>query len=199
VSFVGVYFGKKIQIMYRSREDKPDLPEERTRIQAAGGYVHLPTDNGDVPRAYYIDENRQARYGLAMSRSLGDWKVQGVIAEPIVDVLDLQEIVKEALASYAEFCGNDVEDNDNNRYCENLDSSDAHVFAASISDGMMDYLGPEDVGRVLATAFFDEDSGLHPHSAAEQLILDAAKGWNNDFRGEYRDDIAIASFVVPFS
>ena len=89
MSFVGVYFGghslstplqKHVQIVYQSREDKPDLPEEKARIVAAGGYVHIPPEyDNDVPRAYYIDENGRARYGLAMSRSLGDWKVKGVM------------------------------------------------------------------------------------------------------------------------
>ena len=89
MSFIGVYFGGKsapttiqeqVQIVYQSREDKPDLPEEKARIVAAGGYVHIPpNDSGDVPRAYFIDENGQARFGLAMSRSLGDWKVKGVM------------------------------------------------------------------------------------------------------------------------
>jgi hypothetical protein len=88
VSFVGVYFGgqplstpqKNVQIVFQSREDKPDLPDERARIMAAGGYVHIPQNpNEGIPRAYYIDENRQGQYGLAMSRSLGDWKVQGVM------------------------------------------------------------------------------------------------------------------------
>ena len=88
MSFVGVYFGGKsttiplkhrIQIAYQSREDKPDIPEEKARIVAAGGYVHIPLDgDGNVPRVYHIDENGLARYGLAMSRSLGDWGLQGV-------------------------------------------------------------------------------------------------------------------------
>ena len=88
VSFVGVYFGGKstiipleqrIQIAYQSREDKPDIPEEKARIVAAGGYVNIPLgDNGDVPRVYHIDKDGSARYGLAMSRSLGDWGLQGV-------------------------------------------------------------------------------------------------------------------------
>jgi len=61
----------------------------------------------------------------------------------------------------------------------------------------MDYLTPDDIGKSLATAFFDLNSNLHPHSAAEKLIVEAAKGWEGEFRGGYRDDIAIASFVVP--
>lgn len=89
MSFVGAYVGdpsesdfeqKNVQIVFQSREDKPDLPDEKARIFAAGGYVHIPSSEREgVPRAYYIDENRQARYGLAMSRSLGDWNVQGVM------------------------------------------------------------------------------------------------------------------------
>ena len=123
-------------------------------------------------------------------------------AEPIVDVLDLREVVQKALTSYTETCNNDVDNlentNEKDRYCEFKDSSDIRIFAASISDGMMDYLSPEDIGKTLATAFFDKDSNVHPHSAAEKLIIDAAKGWESEFRGEYRDDIAIASFVVPY-
>ena len=89
VSFIGIYITgesisthlqKQVLIVYQSREDKPDLPDEKARIEAAGGYVSIPPDdNGDVSRAYYVDEHRRLRYGLAMSRSLGDWKVQGVM------------------------------------------------------------------------------------------------------------------------
>lgn len=89
MSFIGAYVGgqsesdskqNNVQVVFQSREDKPDLPDEKARIFAAGGYVHIPSsDEGGIPRAYYIDENRQARYGLAMSRSLGDWNVQGVM------------------------------------------------------------------------------------------------------------------------
>ena len=210
VSFIGLYFGGQseesrftslqnhIQIVYQSREDKPDLPEEKARIVAAGGYVHIPSDDDDdVARVYHIDENGYAQYGLAMSRSLGDWGVKGVTAEPLVDILDLREIIRTALTKKAETCSREKYD-EKEQYCEALDTSDIHVFASSISDGMMDYLSPDDIGKVLAEAFFDQDSDLHPHSAAEKLINEAAKGWEVEFGGEYRDDIAIASFVVPF-
>lgn len=88
MSFVGVYIGggpslsnpsdKAVQIVFQSREDKPDLPEEKARILAAGGHV-TPDDDEDVARAYTLDENNQPQYGLAMSRSLGDWEFLGVM------------------------------------------------------------------------------------------------------------------------
>ena len=78
VSFIAALIdGQQVDIAYQSREDKPDLPDEKQRIQSMGGYVHIPgEDEDDVPRAYYVDEDGMARYGLAMSRSLGDWNVQ---------------------------------------------------------------------------------------------------------------------------
>lgn len=186
---------KHIQIVYQSREDKPDLPEEKARILAAGGYVHIPSnEEDDVPRVYHIDKNGYAQYGLAMSRSLGDWRVKGVTPEPLVDILNLSEIVERALTSYAETCSNEKYD-EKEQHC---DSTNVHIFATSISDGLIDYVSPDDIGKVMAEAFFDQNSNLHPHSAAEKLINQAAKGWKDEFEGHYRDDIAIASFVVPF-
>ena len=119
-----------------------------------------------------------------------------------MDILDLNVIVEKALTSYSESCNKNVDNNENandkNQYCDLKGSSDVHIFAASISDGMMDYLSPNDIGETLATAFFDRDSNVHPHSAAEMLITKAAKGWEKEFQGGYRDDIAIAALVVPY-
>ena len=71
--------GKDVQIVFQSREDTPDLPEEKARILAAGGHVHIPPNDEDVPRAYSLDENKKPLHGLAMSRSLGDWSFLGVM------------------------------------------------------------------------------------------------------------------------
>jgi serine/threonine protein phosphatase PrpC len=216
LSFVGVYYGQnsvgegdgktppqqvKVQIVYKTREDKPDLPDERARIVAAGGYVNIPSNSEvDVPRAYHIDQEGRMLWGLAMSRSLGDWSVQGVIAEPIVDVLDVRDIVQVALATHEEACLASVDasmenDNDKEKYCEALNPINLHIFCVSATDGMMDELPPDFIGSVLAPAFFDPN-GLHPLTAAERLILESAKGWNKLYNGGYRDDIAIAAATV---
>ncbi|KAL3920544.1 MAG: hypothetical protein SGILL_003209 [Bacillariaceae sp.] len=210
VSFVGVYFRPKtsdgnameapqqeqIQIIYETREDKPDLPEEQERILNAGGYVHIPANpNEDVPRAYHVDANGNMQWGLAMSRSLGDWYVQGVIAEPIVDVIDIREIVQNALASHADSCKDGDKEN---KVCEALDPSDVHIFAVSASDGMMDEVPPNYIGSVLARSLFDKGIDVHPLTAAEHLILEAAKGWQRLYNGQYRDDIAISAATVPW-
>mmetsp|Transcript_38209 Transcript_38209/g.92923 ORF Transcript_38209/g.92923 Transcript_38209/m.92923 type:complete len:340 (-) Transcript_38209:60-1079(-) len=223
VSFVGVATStnsnkkqkikKKVdvEVIYQTREDKPDLPEERKRIHEAGGYVHIPEDpNHDVPRAYNIDEYGRARYGLAMSRSLGDWSVQGVIAEPIVDVIDLQQIQ----TSYLESCrlsSSSSKESNKQEKCDSMDPDSIRFFAVSMSDGMADYLEVDDVAQTLATSLFasstsnndcDDDEttsprNQHPLSAAESLIRKSAKIWDADYNGQYRDDIVVAAVTLP--
>mmetsp|Transcript_38210 Transcript_38210/g.92928 ORF Transcript_38210/g.92928 Transcript_38210/m.92928 type:complete len:345 (-) Transcript_38210:60-1094(-) len=225
VSFVGVATStssnqkqknkKKVdvEVIYQTREDKPDLPEERKRIHEAGGYVHIPEDpNHDVPRAYHIDEYGRARYGLAMSRSLGDWSVQGVIAEPIVDVIDLQQIQ----TSYLESCrlsSSSSKESNKQEKCDSMAPDSIRFFAVSMSDGMADYLEVDDVAQTLATSLFasstsidgeddDDDHNTsprnqHPLSAAESLIRKSAKIWDADYNGQYRDDIVVAAVTLP--
>jgi serine/threonine protein phosphatase PrpC len=222
-SFIGVLVDGEVDVVYQSRADLPDLPDERARITQMGGYVHIPPDpTQDVPRAYYVDEEGRARYGLAMSRSIGDWSVQGVIPEPIVDVVNVADLMTSAMAKYAEKCQSETYDEDDDdddedeedeedmeeafedeekdkdtpkETCEALNAREIHIFAVSASDGMMDFLEPEQIAYVFAAAFFVEDNP-HPHSAAEHLILQAAQDWNEAHDGHYRDDIAVASFKV---
>lgn len=204
VSFVGVHFGSSpestVEVVYQTREDKPDLPDERKRILEAGGYVHIPSDpNDDVPRAYHVDAKGQARYGLAMSRSLGDWHVQGVIAEPIVDVLDLLEIKR----SYLESCraaDGEIKVTSDTSKCDSMDPESIRFFAVSLSDGMADYLETKDVAETMAASLFrsaEDSSVAHPLTAAESLIHKAARIWNADYSGQYRDDIALAAATLP--
>jgi serine/threonine protein phosphatase PrpC len=183
-SFIGVYVDGAVHLVYASREDKPDLPDERRRITEAGGYVHIPSNpKEDVPRAYYVDPEGRPRFGLAMSRTIGDWKVQGVIAEPIVDVLNVATLVNEGIANHTG---------------SSLHPSEIQIVAVSASDGMMDILEPDEIAREMAISFF-EDNGKHPFIVAEHLILKAAEGWDGGNHGQYRDDIAVSACKVILS
>jgi len=192
VSFIAVLADEEVDIVYQSREDKPDLPEERKRIEQAGGYVHIPPATEDVPRAYHIDDEGHARYGLAMSRSIGDWSVQGVIPDPIVDVLNVADLMDAALLTAKANCEEGEEKKEN---CDAIDAQSVGILAVSASDGMMDFLTPADIAHVMAASFFVEPNP-HPHSAAEFLMRHAAEQWNKAYAGHYRDDITIAATKV---
>jgi len=63
-----------------SRDHKPDLPEERKRIEKAGGVVSQAGPRGLPPSRVWVN----GRVGLAMSRSIGDGEAKGsgVIPDP---------------------------------------------------------------------------------------------------------------------
>jgi serine/threonine protein phosphatase PrpC len=90
--------GQNVRLLYETKPHKPDLPQERARIEKMGGEVENPFQPGFSARVVIpIDEfNSMA---LAMSRSLGDQdgKALGVIAEPDTDVLDLNTLIQKNL------------------------------------------------------------------------------------------------------
>mmetsp|Transcript_11858 Transcript_11858/g.30078 ORF Transcript_11858/g.30078 Transcript_11858/m.30078 type:complete len:455 (-) Transcript_11858:29-1393(-) len=170
-SFVVVYRANKktANVIYISREDKPSLPDERERVEKAGGQVYAPMTG--TSRVLYTDPESGMTSGLAMSRSIGDWEVGklGVIPDPIVDTIDIEQVV--------------------NDYSESDD--DVCIFAVSATDGLMDFASPEGIAKVLAMSMYEKD-GPHLLTALEQLIYVAATGWERSKRGTYRDDIAIS-------
>lgn len=186
-------------IVYSSREDKPDLADEKERIEAAGARVQIPRskDNGDSSRVIYRDPESGTEVGLAMSRSIGDWDAPGVTAEPIVDVLDLSKLAKTLLEGKDEF---------------NCDESplecgppDVNFFVVSATDGLMDFVDRQDTVDKIGITFFgrptlqDRSNGVgsgHAHLAAEDLIYLAARGWHEEMQGSYRDDITVAATKV---
>jgi len=193
-----------VTVVYISREDKPNLPDERARVEAAGGQVYIPARG--TSRVVYHDATTGAPTGLAMSRSIGDWEAgkMGVIPNPIVDVLDTQALVAQLLVeddgdladaeAYQEVdaVGDMVGQSSN---YEGRADDDVYLFAVSATDGMMDYLAAPEISRVLAHALFDE-AGAHPVTAAEHLIFAAANAWQQSKQGRYRDDIAIAVAAI---
>ena len=194
VSLVAVHSSaqNKTQVVYVTRQDKPHLPDEYDRILTMGGAVNIPKNQlDDSSRVMYTDPDTGYQMGLAMSRSIGDWEMVGVIAEPIVDVLDLQELIANATTM-----GDDATCRAADELCQAKCIRDIHVFCISATDGMMDYVTPQELATSFANAFYQPDSP-HPLTVAEDLILAAANGWNVETGGEYRDDIAIAASKVP--
>ena len=117
--------------------------------------------------------------GLAMSRSIGDWdhgKV-GVIAEPTVDVLDVDDVLR----------GDDAGGGDR-----------MEAFAVVGSDGLFDARQPQFVANHLSKSYFGEETevtGLlagdrdHPVVQCSKLIGIATP--KDPTR--YRDDITLLS------
>lgn len=190
-SFVCVYRARSnsTQIIAISREDKPELPDERARVEKAGGQVYLPLRG--TSRVLYTDPETGMQSGLAMSRSIGDWEVGklGVIPDPIVQVLDISEVVENQLREECEAQA----DNDVRAQCLSLEGAidDVHIFAVSATDGLMDFAQPETIAQTVAASMYQPE-GPHLLTGLEQLIYMAAQGWEQAKQGRYRDDIAIA-------
>ena len=177
-SFLVVYRAKTstIDISYITREDKPDVKEERERVERCGGEVYLPVRG--TSRVLYTDPVTGIQSGLAMSRSIGDWEVGrfGVIPDPIVHVVDIPELVQSELAKHA---GGGEEDDD------------VHIFAVSATDGIMDFISAEAIAHALGLSMYGEE-GPHLLTTLEQLIYVAAQRWEQSKQGRYRDDISLA-------
>jgi serine/threonine protein phosphatase PrpC len=178
------------EIIYMSREDKPSLPDEKARVEAAGGQVYIPMRG--TSRVVYNDPVSGAPTGLAMSRSIGDWAAgkMGVIPDPIVHVLDIDTLVSTELYGMDE--KNPTESYEVDARGQAIATEDdVYIFAVSATDGMMDYLHEDEIAKILAHSLF-EDAGAHPISACEHLVFAAAQAWQQAKQGRYRDDIAIA-------
>jgi hypothetical protein len=90
----------------------------------------------------YHDRDSGAPTGLAMSRSIGDWEAGklGVIPDPIVDVLDLKDVVaaqldgtaKEAPEAYVIDGRGEITETD---LGGDPSLDDVHIFAVSATDG----------------------------------------------------------------
>ena len=180
----------EVKIVYITREDKPDLPEERSRVESMGGQVYVPTPDrirmGASSRVLYVDPVTGGTNGLAMSRSIGDWAAgeKGVIPDPTVDVIDIEKLIngnEECAASAENAAGGELSQ------CR----GDIEVFAVSATDGLLDFMNVNDIANTIATSLYVDD-GPHPLSACESLITTAASAWWQAKNGQYRDDIAIA-------
>ncbi|KAL7542293.1 hypothetical protein ACHAXR_013394, partial [Thalassiosira sp. AJA248-18] len=195
-------------IVYGTREDKPHLSTERDRVEHMGGTVYLPNgflDTGKgTTRVLYKDPMTGSTSGLAMSRSIGDWDAGavGVVPDPLIDILDINEIKKRVLEKLNEACNDDTtgeveidpasgESSSNKPQCVSYTEKDIKVFAVSATDGLLDYLPENAIANHVAKGLYgtmggdanDEQRPSNPILASEDLIFAAAQGWQEDKGG----------------
>jgi serine/threonine protein phosphatase PrpC len=205
----------KSKIHYQTREDKPHLPEERKRIESFGGRVSIPNREGGTSRVHY------GNYGLAMSRSLGDWEagVLGVIPDPIIHTINIPKLLRKEEEAVITETKQDNNNDDHHQCivsstgntCEITDGNHGNItmFVVSGTDGLFDYVTPEIVAEEIASTIlhpsirsatkddeFPLSSMLNLIETCGKLVLTSANGWNEQSRGAYRDDIAIAVHTV---
>merc|ERR1719491_420416 len=189
---------KNVKIIYQTREDKPHLDAEKARIEKMGGEVYIPSkemmESGeDSSRTVIMDRTTGFQSSLAMSRSLGDWEFSsaGVIALPIVDVINLTQFSQGNLKSGRGSC--DERMNHSERESCVAEASSTKIFSVAASDGLLDFISPNELATSLAHSLYDEE-GLEPHpvTVPEQLIIKAADKWQEEMGYEYREDIVIS-------
>ena len=117
--------------------------------------------------------NFQGTSGLAMSRSIGDWDAGsvGVIPDPLVDVLDIQEVKTKVLehlnsaeggfeaclggmeAMEIDPASGDIQTK--NKQCIEYSEKDIKVFAFSATDGLLDYVPSNIIAKHVARGLYN--------------------------------------------
>lgn len=165
-------------IEYMTRKDKASLQDEHDRITRLGGKIHVSRKNQVDTRVIVYSEKAHDLIGLAMSRSLGDWewKLVGVTAEPIVDIIDLSSLMG----------GGEVDSNGNDG------GNGKHFFLIAASDGIWDVRRREFYAAQIAEGFDFQNEGIdggvqqqrRPLAKLHELIQiatpNAAKGYKDD-------------------
>lgn len=158
----------KTTIIQKNRFDKPHLPDEKERIEKMNGKIFIPKHpiNSRV-NAFYPKRNEVM--SLGMSRSIGDnphTKI-GVIAEPIIDVLNIDDLIEKYGPS-------------------------VNFFVVSSSDGLYDHRKPEFIAAHFAKSFFVDEE--YP-SIESGKIIDLATPQAKDTK-RYFDDITIMALRI---
>ena len=151
--------------LYSTRPDKANIPEEQSRIENAGGKIHIPPQNPNLSRVIVKSKEFRDTIGLAMSRSLGDseWTEIGVIPDPLVDVIDL------------------------NSYQDIAQDPATSIFVIAASDGLWDLRLKQWHEKQFAESFLPRGDKRKKHPLTKMKeIIDVASPKKEDL---YRDDI----------
>jgi serine/threonine protein phosphatase PrpC len=168
-----------ISIHYQNKKHKANFPEEKHRIEKLGGRIHIPPNNPMGSRVIVRSATHREDVGLAMSRSIGDWEwtAVGVIPDPDIQVIDLEEFWK----------------------ANEIMMKDSKVFVVLGSDGLFDARRVEFVAKHLAYGWFESSHKSEEQTITERMLVVAKKIVNmaspikTDF---YRDDISFVAKVI---
>ena len=155
----GAEGGAAFRALDLSLDHKPDLPAEKARIEAAGGYVRPQSgeendDNFTPARVYRKKENPRLGPGLCVSRSLGDLDGVpcGMLATPHTTTHEIGQ---------------------------------ADRFLILASDGVWEFITSEMAVKIVGAAY---EARKPACDACRDLIVRAALLWKAH-EGDYRDDI----------
>lgn len=168
-----------ISIHYQNKKHKANFPEEKRRIERLGGRIHIPPNNPMGSRVILRSATHREDVGLAMSRSIGDWEwtAVGVIPDPDIQVIDLEEFWE----------------------TNEVITKNSKVFVVLGSDGLFDARRVEFVAKHLAYGWFESSHKSEERTITERMLVVAKKIVNmaspikTDF---YRDDISFVAKVI---
>lgn len=165
----------KVSAVHATQDHKPEMQEERDRIEKAGGEVRA--DQRDVHRVY---AKGKLYPSLGLSRALGDLtgvKYAGLSPQPDIHKFDL-----EFHKSYIETDGRML--NATSLNSRTQDSS--ALFLLICSDGVWEYIGSEEAVEIVAR--FSPENAME---AADCLAMTAWDRWEKEWQGECVDDITV--------
>jgi serine/threonine protein phosphatase PrpC len=124
----------------------------------------------------YKDKNNNCSWkpGIAMSRSIGDCDMIGVIATPHVHVFDVQQLLL---------------DHDDD------DATDCFLLLLLATDGITDCISPTKLattlGGVVCNNTNDITDSVQGAAVLQDLMHQAANVWKHKTSASYRDDMTI--------
>lgn len=185
-------------ILHKNRFDKAYIQEEKDRITNLGGKVFIPP-HPENARVNAYDEHIKGMVSLGMSRAIGDWyhgKI-GVIAEPIVDVVELEPFMK-GVVRHKQSDGKEKQHgNEKNGGFSNTNTNSG-LFVLSSSDGLYDHRKKEFVANRFGKCFFGKslEEKQDCHAVVESVnLIDLATPKRE--KG-YHDDITVLAMRVEF-
>eukprot|EP00931_Biecheleriopsis_adriatica_P096040 TRINITY_DN69681_c0_g1_i1.p1 TRINITY_DN69681_c0_g1~~TRINITY_DN69681_c0_g1_i1.p1 ORF type:complete len:443 (-),score=97.21 TRINITY_DN69681_c0_g1_i1:37-1326(-) len=171
-------------------DHKPDLPEERQRIEAAGGMVVF--DGGWNYRVYArgkVDERGKRYPGLNMSRAMGDlngFHHAGISANPDVK---LRFVGGEAVDGKGDPKRQSSLGSVSEPSVRSLSITSRDRFVLLCSDGVWEFISSEEAVRIVAQ--FTAEQAME---AADHLASLAWQRWMAELEGQVVDDITAVVF-----